>query len=234
MELPYELRVIEIELLPDNIRSGWLKQLLDSKLFDEGDDKSVQECLQYWGIFIGRLFKDENFTDRQAFLDKASKLARHQYPAYQEHGWLGLITEVPPAKISEEEEGEEEDNDEWFEFINTDFFLKFNFLLDFVASSAFQFELFKTIFKTPEVIKDMQHELPYSMIWPKIIYVQESSFVKLGNVIGPAFDFTPVNNIPDVILPLSMSSDVNDDFWIDMMNEAYQINSDMSAQYIGG
>lgn len=229
-----ELRIIQ--LLPDKIRSGWLEQLRDSDLFDEGDDQGISQCLQHWGIFIVRLLRENNFNDTQTFIDKASKLALKQYPLYQEHGWPGLTMEVPFGKRSEEEEenGEEEDNDEWFEFINTDFFLKFNLLLNFVASSAFQFELFKTIFKTPEVIRDVQYELPYSILRPKIIYVQESSFQKLNNVIGPAYDFTPINNIPDVILPLSMSSDVNDDFWIDMINEQIQINSIVSSQNIGG
>lgn len=232
METSSEFRIFQ--LIPAKIRDEWLKQLYDSKLFNEGDDKSIQECLQYWGIFIGRLLKKHVYNDRQDFIGKASKQAHQQYPLYQQHGWMGL-TLPPPTKIPEEEEGEEEeDDDEWFEFINTDFFLIFNFLLDFVSSSAFQFELFKTIFTTPEVIKDVQYELPYTMLWPKMSYIQESNFTKLKNVIGPAYDFTPINHIPDTILPLSMSPDVNEDFWIEMMNESYQKHSVLSSQQVGG
>lgn len=213
-----------------------MRQLYDSNLFEEGDDKNIHECFQYWGIFIGKLIKDEIFSDRQDFIDKASKLARQHYASYEEHGWVGLISETQPTKRSEEEEdhGEEEENDDWFEFINTDFFLKFNFMLEFVASSAFQFELFKTIFKSPNIIKDVQHELPYTVLLPKLIYVEETSFVKLDNVIGPAYDFTPIENTTDIILPLSMSSDVNEDFWMEMMDESFQMNSDLSFQQLGG
>lgn len=201
-------------------------------MFEDGDDKDINQCIQYWSIFIVKLFKKEESKNRQEVIEKASKLAFKRYELYQQNGWLGLTLEIPPNhKLEEEEsEGEEEDNEKWFEFINTEFFIKFNFLLHFVTSSAFQFELFKTIFKTPEIIKDIQIKFPYSTMWPKISYAEESSFQKLNNLIGPAYDFTPIINIPDIILPLAMSSDINEDFWTNLINDLNQENSEVFSE----
>lgn len=221
-----ELQVIE--LLPKNIKISWLNQMYDSKLFEEGDAKGIHDCLQYWGIFVGRLFKDETLNNRQEFIEKSCKLARKHYPLYEHHRWLGLAMDTPVVKVSEEEEGEEEDHEEWFDFINTDYYLILMFMLDFITSSEFQFELFKTIFRSPKIIKSVEHELPYTIFWPKISYVQQSSFKKLDHVIGPAFDFTSIENTPDVILPLSMSSDVNDDFWMEFIEKSFNLSSELS------
>lgn len=218
-----------MKLLPESIRTGWLKQLYDSKLFEDGDDKEINMCLLYWSMFIGKLLKEDNFANREEFITIASKIAFERHEYFKEFGWKGLIQEKPPRNEEEVEAIEEEETDEWFDFINSEYFLKFTFLLDFITSSAFQFDLFKAFFKTPSLIKERQLEFPFTVLRPKVSYAKETQLKKLNQVIGPMYDYSSIVDIPDIILPLSLSSDVNEQFWEEFVNsESFRIQSKLS------
>ena len=105
--------------------------------------------------------------------------------------------------------------------------MKFNFFLEFVTNSEFQFELFKTIFKTPEVIRDMDLKLPYDILRPKILYINMSQFPLRNRTIGPVYDYEVIRGVPDVVLPLQMAMEVEDEFWEEML--AMELNKSTDA-----